>query len=245
MGRVEDYIATKDTHPHDQRDQWIVDHEPLVRQIVRRTCRNSSADDVDDLVSAGMLGLVRAARRYDPSREAQFKTYATLCIRGAVMNEIRRRSFVPRGVHHQLRRLRYASDRHAATHGEPPDEVALAIESGLTPKQIRRLLSQVRPHMFSVGGQADSDDHDTGPQPATEDQSPHDLAERRELLHELNEALEDLSARERFVLLLYYERELSAKEVAQTLRISLSRVSQLHGEIIAKLTRRMSRRLAA
>lgn len=243
MAKVDD--SHTDTPLHDQRDQWIVDHEPLVRQIVRRIGRYGSADDVDDLVAAGMLGLVRAARRYDPARKAQFKTYATLCIRGAVMNEIRRRSFVPRGVHHQFRRLRTASDRHVATHGEPPDETALAIESGMAPKQIRSLLSQIRPHTFSISGQGDSAEHDSGPHPAAADQSPHDLAERRELLHELNEALEDLSARERFVLLLYYERELSATEVAQTLRISLSRVSQLHGEILAKLTRRMSRRLAA
>jgi len=245
MAKAEDFDAIQESSPRGHRDQWIVDHEPLVRQIVRRICRHGSADDVDDLVAAGTLGLVGAPRVYHPARQAQFKTYATLCIRGAVMNEIRRRSFVPRGVHHQLRRLRTANDRHVATHGEPPDETALAIESGMAPKQIRRLLSQLRPHVFSISGQAGSTERDSGPQPAAENLSPHDLAERRELFHELNEALEDLSARERFVLLLYYERELSAKEVAQTLRISLSRVSQLHGEILAKLTRRMSRRLAA
>ena len=229
----------------ETRDQWIVDHAPLVRPIVRGICGSGDGHDFEDLVAAGMLGLVRAGRRYRADRGANFRTYATLCIRSAVMDEFRKRSVVSRSVHRRLRQIRQAGERHTAAHGVAPDETALAADSGLSVEQVESLIHTTPQRVLSLQGASGEGGSEMTPAGPANEPSPDEQAERRELIQRLAEDVDRLSPRERLVLMLYYERELDLQEVAETLRTSKSRVCQIHQQVLAKLSGRLRHRRAA
>jgi len=237
--------SSHDAADADKRDQWIVDHAPMVRPIVRGICGNGDGHDVEDLVAAGMLGLVRAARRYREDRGADFRTYATLCIRSAVMDEFRKRSVVSRSVHRRLRQIRQAGERHTAAYGVAPDAQDLAADSGLSVEQVESLIHKTPQRVVSLQGAANDDRGDFSPAGPTNEPSPIEQAEQRELIQRLAEDVDRLSPRERLVLMLYYERELDLQQVAETLRTSKSRVCQIHQQVLAKLSGRLRRRRAA
>jgi len=175
--------------------RWILDHLPLVRHVVSRvTSCLSCGGDVEDLISAGTLGLVKAARAFDPTRHSEFKTYAYIRIRGAVLDELRGRSFVP-----AARKQNFMS-----IHGLDDDAPVLGT-------------------FLPPDGQ----------------EAPDAQAERRELLDSLAAAIRQLPRRDRLVLLLYYERDLTMKETAEVLGITESRVSQIHASALFKLSMKL------
>ena len=229
----------------DTRDQWIVENSRLVRPIVRGICGNGDGHDFEDLVAAGMLGLVRAGRRYQADRGADFRTYATLCIRSAVMDEFRKRSVVSRSVHRRLRQIRQVGERHAAVHGEAPDEAVLAADSGLSLDQVESLIHKTPQRVLSLSGASGENAGNASPAGPSKLPSPAEQAEQRELIQRLAENVDRLSPRERLVLMLYYERELGLQEVAETLRTSKSRVCQIHQQVLDKLSGRLRHRRAA
>ncbi len=222
-------------------EKLILDHLPLVRHIVQRIASSArSGADREDLISAGTLGLVRAARAFDPGRDAVFKTYAYIRIRGAVIDELRGRSFIPSTVRSQLRRVQQIYQVFAAEYGRPPDDEELAGKSDLSVRELYRTLEEARrQHFLSIHGL--SDDHpalgalipiDSGP-------SPQDEASRKELLESLAGAIRELPKRDRIVLLLYYERDLTMKEAARVLGVTESRISQLHASAVFKLSMKL------
>lgn len=228
-------------------EQWIVQHLPLVRHIVGRivdplSIRSAGAGrhncmDVEDLISAGTLGLVKAARAYDPSRQAVFKTYAYIRIRGAVIDELRGRSFVPATVFGQLRRIEAAHQRIASAHGRPPGDAELAAEVGISQAQLYRTLQEARrTHFLSIHGLTDDQPALGALVPASRSPSPEAAAERKEMSRRLAAAIKELSERDRMILLLYYDRDLTMKETAHVLGITESRVSQLHASALFKLS---------
>ena len=222
-------------------EQWILGHLPMVRYIVQKVvaqlyCR----DDMDDLISAGTVGLVKAARGFDPSKNAEFKTYAYIRIRGAVIDELRSRSFLPSTVHERIRRVQRAYQRIAGERQSPPTDEELANEAGLTPSQLYHTLEGARrDHFLSIHGLGGDDavldsllPPDGGPSPDME-------VERKELLEKLAAAIKDLPKRDRIIILLYYERDLTMKEAAQVLGLTESRISQLHASALFKLAMRL------
>lgn len=224
-------------------ERWILDHLPLVRHVVQKVAAAVGySDDLDDLISAGTLGLVKAARAFDPTRDSEFKTYAYIRVRGAVLDELRGQSFVPSTVHKQIRRIRQAYQRLLAETGSPPDDETLAARLGISPPQLYRTLQEARKQNFlSIHGLSDEhpvygvfEPSDSGPSPAAE-------AERRELLGALAQAIRELPRRDRIVLLLYYERDLTMKEAAQVLGVTESRISQIHASALFKLTMKLRR----
>jgi RNA polymerase sigma factor (sigma-70 family) len=134
-------------------DQLIIDHLPLVRHIVQKVVGNlGRRPDADDLISAGTIGLVRAARAYDPSRHTEFKTYAYIRVRGAVIDELRSQSFSSPSIRQRIRSIREAHRRHAVETGQPPTDQDLADRAGLslrmyyqTVEEARRLGRPARP----------------------------------------------------------------------------------------------------
>jgi len=217
---------------------WILDHLPLVRHVVAKVVGAAGAGgDVDDLISAGTVGLVKAARSYDPTRDSEFKTYAYIRIRGAVLDELRGRSGLPARLRTQMRRVRKAYEAHLAERGCPPGDEELAARLGIGLDQLYRTLQEARRrHVLSIHAPDEQEPAlgaflppDGGPGPA-------DQAERREMLAAVAEAIGTLPERDRLVVLLYYERDLTMKEVAAALEVTESRVSQIHASALFKLS---------
>jgi RNA polymerase sigma factor for flagellar operon FliA len=222
-------------------EKRIVDHLPLVRHVVQKVAAHLGGRvDLENLISAGTLGLVKAARAFDQTREAEFKTYAYIRIRGAVLDELRSQSFVPTAVHKQVRLAQQAYARFFQRAGRPPDEEELAGDLGVSTAQLYRTLEEARRQQFlsihGLGGEREGRDCLI---PVDASPGPDQQAQRKELVEKMTRAMRKLPARSRHILLLYYERDLTMKEVAEVLEVTESRVSQLHAGALFELSMRM------
>lgn len=219
-------------------EKWILENLPMVSRMARKIASYLTREaDMEDLISAGTLGLVRAARAYDPGRDAEFKTYAYIRVRGAIIDELRARTFLPATVHKQLRQVQKTYEKVTANLGRTPSDAELAREVGLSLEQLYRLFQKARKQQFlSIHGLSDDSPVMSSLIPVDQSPSPGDQLERKELVARMTEAIGDLPKRDRILLLLYYERDLSMKEIAQVLEITESRVSQLHAGLLFKLS---------
>ncbi|MFP4355524.1 MAG: sigma-70 family RNA polymerase sigma factor [Phycisphaerae bacterium] len=224
-------------------EKWILEYLPLVRHIVNKIASQTRrGQDFEDLISAGTLGLVKAARSFDPNREAEFKTYAYIRVRGAVLDELRGRSFVPSAVHGQIRKVKTAYQTHIAQHGVPPSDEDLAECMEMSLEQLYKIFEEARKQKFlSIHGIDDEQGPISAFVPPTAEAGPQEKAERHEMLANLTEAIQDLPQRDRIVLLLYYDRDLTMKEAAQVLGVTESRVSQLHAAAVFKLSMKLKK----
>ena len=219
-------------------EQWILEHLPMVTRMARKIASYLTKEaDMEDLISAGTLGLVRAARAFDPGKDAEFRTYAYIRIRGAIIDELRAKSFVPATVHNQLRQVQNVYERLTSQLGVAPSDERLAREVGMSTEQLYRLFQKARKQQFlSIHGLSDDSPAMDSLTPIDQAPSPDEQLERKELVTRMSSAIAGLPKRDRILLLLYYERELSMKEIAQVLEITESRVSQLHAGLLFKLS---------
>ena len=222
-------------------EQLILKHLPMVRHIVQRILANvPGRADAEDLISAGTLGLVHAARRFDPARQTEFSTYAYIRIRGAVIDELRQRSFVPTGVHHRIRAIAGAYDAHVAAHGGPPSDEQLSERAGMSLSRLYRTLEEARNQQFlSIYGLTEERSALPSFLPPAKTPLPHEQMERAELLEKLASAIQQLPEKQRRVIVLYYDRDLTMKEAAAVLNVTESRVSQLHASALFKLSMKL------
>jgi RNA polymerase sigma factor FliA len=204
----------------DRRDQLILEHLPLVRHLVGKLVAELPPNvDVDNLESAGVLGLVEAAHHFDPERGAQFKTYAYTRIRGAVLDELRRNCPLPQHMLQQVARVRKVYDELPP----PVTTHALAVATGLSEEEVADSLAAIRmtrlvsweEHGELIGTRLD------------DPQRPDVRAEKEEQKRLLVEALNALDERERLIVTLYYLEDLRLKEIGEVLRLSESRISRL------------------
>ncbi len=204
-----------------RRDELILEHLPLVRHILGKLAAQLPPGvDVENLESAGVLGLVEAANSFDPARGNQFNTFAFLRIRGAILDELRRNCPLP-----QQMLERVAQVRKAYKQLPPPVTVdALAAATGLSTDEVADSLAAFRmTRMVSLEGAADT----VGTRLDERQERPDTLAERAELSRLLTEAIESLPPRDRLTVTLYYKEDLRLKEIGQILELSESRVSRL------------------
>lgn len=236
--RIHQAYATQTRESMEEKR--ILDFLPLVRHIVQKIAAQLSRHvDVDNLISAGTLGLVKAARSFDSTRNAEFKTYAYIRIRGAVIDELRSDSFVPTTVHRQVRLTQQAFQGFFERNGRSPSDDELAAELGVTADQLYRTLEEARRQNFlSIHGLC-TEDGGGDLVPADKAPSPQNVLERQEMVERLVQAMGELSARDRQILLLYYERDLTMKEIAEVLEITESRVSQVHASALFKLSMKL------
>ncbi len=222
-------------------EKRILDYLPLVRHIVSKSAAQvGQRADIDNLISAGTLGLVKAARNFNPARDAEFKTYAYIRIRGAVLDELRGESFVPSSVHKQVRLLRQAYQDFADTHGRPPGDNELADQLGMDVSQMYHTLEEARKQQFlSIHGLTSEGEASSHLLPVDPRETPLDQAERHELIERLIKAMRELPSRDRQIILLYYERDLTMKEIAQVFEVTEPRVSQLHASALFKLSMKL------
>jgi RNA polymerase sigma factor for flagellar operon FliA len=226
------------TQSRETREQeWVLAHLPLVRHIVQKIAGHMGRRaDLDDLISAGTLGLVKAARAFDSTKHVEFSTYAYIRIRGAVIDELRGRSFTTPDTNRYIRLVRKAYQTFLAVNGRPPTDEELAAQAEIPIEKLYRTFEDSRRrHFLSFNGLSDDQPSIGAMLPADEATSPEPMAEQRELVSRMADAIQELSERDRTIILLYYDKDLTMKEIAETLGITESRVSQVHAAALFRL----------
>lgn len=229
--------AYKQESRQSMEEKWILGHLPLVKHIVKKIMFNLGGKfEREDLISAGTLGLVKAAQGFDSAKGVEFKTYAYIRIRGAIIDELRSQSFVPAAVHNNIRMIRETFQNLTTQMGSPPtdSELAAAVKMPL-PKMYKTLEEARKQNFMSIHGLVDDKPAFETLMPSDGNLSPDKIAEKKETLENLTNAITELPQRDRHVLLLYYERDLTMKETAEVLGVTESRVSQLHASALFKL----------
>jgi len=226
-----------------ERERLIVDFVPLVHHVLARLpIALPPSLDRDDLVSAGLCGLVQASQSYDPRRGASFKSHAFTRIRGSILDELRRVDPIPKQKRERLRELDAACVRCRDERGTPPTVEELADAMGTTTDEVEGLLLLSRwgaPLSLDAGEDDETSLHDRVP---GHDEGPSARASRAERLAALAEAMAELAPREREVMGLYYHDGLLLREIGKLLGITESRVCQLHARAIFTLRAGLARR---
>ncbi len=224
-----------------QAEQLLAEYLPLIRyhadQLRRRV---PDSVELDDLVDAGVLGLLDAAQRFDPERDVQFKTFVSFRVRGAMIDYLRQFDWMPRTLRESSRQMQQALLELEQRHGRPAEDAEVAAHLGISLEEYRQRLEQVR-GMSVVYFDDLPKPHDGEEMDILEtfEGDPNDRPETRTALHlfaeRLADAIERLPARERVLLTLYYYEELNMKEVALVLGLTESRVSQIHSQMVLRL----------
>ncbi len=219
--------------------ECVTTHADLVRRIAHHlAARLPASVEVDDLIQAGMIGLIEASRSYDAEQGASFETFASIRIRGAMIDEIRRGDWVPRSVHRRARQAASTVREIEQRTGRAAiaTEVAAAMEMPL-PEYLRLLEDAARGQVLSL--ESHIEDHGEPQTHATGGPSPEQHMERGEFRSSLIKAIGHLPEREQLVLSMYYEKELNLKEIGAVLGVSESRVCQIHGQAMLRLRARL------
>ena len=191
----------------------------------------------EDLVSAGTIGLVKAARDFDPSYEVEFKTYAYIKIKGAILDELRGWSFVPANLYKQIRTARQLAQKITEQTGTAPTEALLAEKLGITDDKLYQTLETARAqHFVSIDAIEENAPALGELLTAANTTTPVLQLEQAELIDKLTEAIQQLSKRQRQIILLYYQQHLTMKQIAQVFNITEPRISQLHASALFNLS---------
>lgn len=229
-----------------QKDKLIMEYAPLIKFIAQKIAVRLPANiELDDLISSGVIGLMDAIEKYDPTRDNKFKTYAEFRIRGSILDELRAQDWVPRSVRDKSKMLDRALIELEAQLGRNATDEEIADRLGVSMDEFHDLLNQVKPvSLLSIDDSATFSNVDK--------KSILNLLESCKLSNPFNQlniksvkdivatAIEDLPERQRLVLSLYYYEDLNLKEIGRVLRVTESRVSQLHAQAIARLRAKLT-----
>lgn len=228
--------------PEAERNQLILQYAPWVKfMALRMTAKLPSHVQAEDLISAGILGLIDALDKFNPTREVQFKTYAQIRIQGAMKDELRSMDWASRSVRQKARRLEQVYATLEQRLGRPPSSEEVATSMAIEMTELEEMLDDVKGvsliSLEDLGQEAASEDHSTllDVLMTRQDQDPLELLNRADLKKALAQAIEQLPDKERLVISLYYVDELTMKEVGQVLNLTESRVSQLHTQTVLRL----------
>lgn len=223
-------------HENFVGDDLVTQHVDLVKRIAQHLiARLPSTVDIDDLLQAGMVGLLEAANNFDPSRGASFETYAGIRIRGSMLDDIRKHDWTPRSVHHKYRKVAEAINEIESELGRRATATEIAMHLEITVDEYHKVLADSSSsRLFSL--EETLDEHALHRAPpksdsATPEQELHESQFRGRLAQEINR----LPERERLVLSLYYQQELNLKEIGEVLDVTESRVCQIHGQAMIRL----------
>jgi RNA polymerase sigma factor for flagellar operon FliA len=218
------------------RNDAIKRYAPLVRRMAHHLlARLPASVELDDMIQAGMMGLMDALTRYEDTHGAQFETYAAQRIRGAMLDGLRDQDWLPRGVRRAQRRIDEAMQALEQTLGRAPSESELARRLGLSLADYRELLQDARgAQLVFIEDLTDSDEaiERAGPDPNGD---PLARLQDKKFRKALVAAIERLPERERLVMGMYYEQELNLREIAVVLGVTESRICQMHSQAISRL----------
>lgn len=236
------------TNP-DPTTQLIQDHLYLVDILVSRMVTQvPSFMNKDDMKSAGMLGLLDAAKKFDSSKNILFKTFAEYRIRGAIFDEMRKLDWFSRSLRDKHNKIAKTISSLELQLGRDPEEIEVANALQISLDEYHNMLTQVS-HLGCVSLNETLDNSHEGRSfleslaDKREDSLPTDNLEKQQLTTKIASLLEQLSEKEKYVISLYYYEELSQKEIAEVLSVSEGRVSQLHSQALVKLKLKMQSHL--
>ena len=224
----------------DARDALLRENLSLVHHVARQLARGLAADaDIDELVSAGTMGLMSALEAFDLGRGLAFSTFAVPRIRGAILDELRRQDHVPRSVRRKTRSIAAAREMLTRTLGRSPDANEVAAELGVDAETLWRWQADVEGAVHVPLDRSATDRDGTSVSPAEFLGNGEELTDERLTREEeialLREALLSLKDQERTVLSLYYFEELKAREIAEVMGVSESRISQIRSKALSQL----------
>ena len=220
------------------RKRWIQQYAPLVKRIAHHIAAKLPASvEVDDIIQAGMMGLMDAVGRYEETPGAQFETYAAQRIRGAMLDELRGCDWLPRGIRKNMRAIEKAIHALEQRLGRQPSEAEIAMHMRMSLPDYQQMLQEGRGHQlvyYEDYGDGDDEsflDRHAGHTYSSPLGSLLDKAMRERLVG----AIDDLPEREKVMMGLYYEQDLNLREIGEVMGVSESRVCQIHTQAIARL----------
>ena len=222
-----------------ERDLLLMEHLPTVRYLARRIHeRLPQHVELDDLVSAGIVGLIDAFSKFDHTKKVQFKSYAQFRIRGAILDSLRTLDWSPRELRRKGRAVEEAIRSVTQRVGRAPSEQEIAKEMELTLSEYQLLLGDLKGleiGSLHIERSEDSGDEELAYIPGSPEDDPLFRCLKGEMKQRLADAIDDLPEKERMVLTLYYYEELTMKEIGVTLGVVESRVSQIHSSAVVRL----------
>ena len=223
-------------------DEQISELIPLVTSMVHKVVSYIKPPlTFDDLVSAGMVGLVKAGRDFDPSHNAEFKTYACIRIRGAILDELKSWSFVSDNARKKIREAMTVSQQIEQDTGQSPNDEKLAQELGVSLDDLYQTFEAGRvQHFVSIDNPVEEDCALSSLLASANTASPDHNMHKQELLNKLAEAIGELEEKQRQLILLYYQQNLTMKQIAEVFNITEARVSQIHSSAIFNLSTKLS-----
>lgn len=223
------------------RDEVINRYAPLVKKIAYHLKgRLPPSVQVDDLIQAGLIGLLDAAGQYDPRQGASFETYASIRVRGAMLDELRRNDWAPKSVHRKSREISAAIQRLETRGQRDPGDREIAAELGIGLEEYYQLLRDTASSRLLSYDEITSTEHGGYDQFSDDSPLPLQILENEEFRQRLIGAIGELPEREQLIMSLYYEQELNLKEIGAVLGVSESRISQLLSQAHARLRTKLN-----
>jgi len=217
------------------RERLFEDNVALVKTIAQHiSIRLPPGKSVDDLIQVGLIGLLEASRVYEPRLGVEFKSYASIRIRGAILDELRRETWVPRSVQQKSRKLSQAIQAVENREGRNASDQEIALELNLTMEEYGELLESVASStVFSL------DDDESFLEPSGEEDEVFDKIRFSQMKSRLADAIGQLPEQEKLVIVLYYDYGLNLREIGEVLNVSESRACQVHTQATSRLQIKM------
>lgn len=235
----EDYARLKTP---DLREKLILEYAPLVKVVAGRLSMYLGYNvEYEDLVSYGIFGLIDAIDKFDKNKDVKFETYASLRIRGAILDQIRKMDWIPRTVRQRQKQIDTAMKELEQRNGRPATDAELAAYMGISEEEFLDWQNQVKADNIISLNEYVEQGNDISSEKSISSgfETPESVIEKSELKKMLEESLEILTDKEKKVILLYYYEELTLKEISRVLEVSESRISQLHTKALQKMRTKM------
>ena len=238
LKNLKDYRCTLDP---ETKDEIVVEYAPLIKYIAQKIAAKLPSNiELDDLISCGVIGLMDAIEKFDPTRDNKFKTYAEFRIRGAILDELRAQDWVPRSVREKAKLVERAYQKLEGELGRPATEDEMCKELNVSQEEFHELLNKAK--SISVINIDDSASFNRGDKKlmmglleTKKSTNPAVAVNFKKIRERITDGIKSLPEKQRLVLSLYYYEDLNLKEIGQVLDVTESRVSQLHTQAVLKL----------
>ncbi len=230
-----EYMSTKNS---EIRDKIILEYAPLVKIVAGRLSIYLGYNvEYDDLVGYGIFGLIDAIDKFDYDKGVKFETYASLRIRGAILDQIRKMDWIPRSLRQKQKKMEAAISKIETQYGRPAKDEEIASELGIETEELINWQGQAKiTNIISLDEFVEAaGEKEVNVIKSNSYEQPESIALKNEIKQQLMDSLETLTDKERKVILLYYYEELTLKEISRILEVSESRVSQLHTKALQKM----------
>jgi RNA polymerase sigma factor for flagellar operon FliA len=221
-------------------DELVLKHGELVKRIAYHVVSRLPAHiEVDDLIQAGMIGLLNAAQNFTPTKGANFETYAGIRIRGAMLDEARRSNWTPRSTFRNAKQVSQAIRQIENRTGRDAKAQEIATALGVSLDEYHRMVESAASSRILSYEQLADDPERASMLPDSPEDGPETMLEEDQFREAVAQAISSLPERERLVLSLYYDQELNLREIGQVLEVSESRVCQIHGQAVIRIRARL------